>query len=600
MGMSSVTWKPTGDLDISTDPASLPDGGMTRCKNLSTSRMGRMDARYGSSIHVPDVGNQELNLKLQGVKCITYGAYNTAENVFRLDNRTRYVDQAIYGWGIDAPANAPVVELGSGTGLTGAYSYKYTFCRKEGLVVASESNPSPVSNTVTATNDGLILYAIGSDDPQVTHARIYRTLTGATGSWYLLAEFQLSLLAPTVLATYIFPWELVMITSVFEINPALGYDSGIDYGFTQAWEYDLVSGLTYTETVPYYTQDWEAYFDAGTAYVAPFAYNDTTTDGNLGELLVDYHNRPPIDGVDVFGPYFAGQLFLIKDNLLHYSYPQLPEYWPLAYFIEVSPPNDAGIAGTIWNGQVFYFTNHRIYQVQGTSHGNYLAYDMKGITGTVSRWGIASVAGQGIFHIGYDGIYLFNGTDTKITQGNLDPIFRNMSVNGVPSVSDIFSSWVVQMGTELWFSYDDHNVIIFDLGTNRTSYRYYPFGLRYAVADINNDRILAGDENGVFYHLDDKTTNLDLGEVVEWEIQSKEFSLSTRAHFPRWCKWDVDATTSTSCVGSIILDGAIFQDHTITGNRAIKRRLVKEGNGQRAQYRVSGSGPVTIYAAEME
>ena len=52
--------------------------------------------------------------------------------------------------------------------------------------------------------------------------------------------------------------------------------------------------------------------------------------------------------------------------------------------------------------------------------------------------------------------------------------------------------------------------------------------------------------------------------------------------------------------GQVILEGAVHQSHTITGQRDVKKRLVTTGNGQRMALRLTGSGPVSIYAVEAE
>jgi hypothetical protein len=107
--------------------------------------------------------------------------------------------------------------------------------------------------------------------------------------------------------------------------------------------------------------------------------------------------------------------------------------------------------------------------------------------------------------------------------------------------------------------------------------------------DRTNERLLAVDTDGYVWHLEDEDKTKDNGVDVSWEVQSKDFTLSTRAHFPRWVKYDVDASGSATCVGELILDGTVHQLHSITGNRTTKRRLVGTGNGQRCALRVRGT-----------
>jgi hypothetical protein len=48
-----------------------------------------------------------------------------------------------------------------------------------------------------------------------------------------------------------------------------------------------------------------------------------------------------------------------------------------------------------------------------------------------------------------------------------------------------------------------------------------------------------------------------------------------------------------------MLDGAAHQTHTLS-TRTAKRRLIATGNGQRCSVKISGTGPVSIYAVEAE
>ena len=88
-------------------------------------------------------------------------------------------------WGIAAPGSAPVVAAGTGT-LTGTYSARYTYVRKDGVSLAHESNPSPVSASVVLAAQGLAVTVLASADAQVTHIRLYRNVTG--GSSYLFDQ----------------------------------------------------------------------------------------------------------------------------------------------------------------------------------------------------------------------------------------------------------------------------------------------------------------------------------------------------------------------------------------------------------------------------
>jgi len=84
-------------------------------------------------------------------------------------------------------------------------------------------------------------------------------------------------------------------------------------------------------------------------------------------------------------------------------------------------------------------------------------------------------------------------------------------------------------------------------------------------------------------------------------VQSKDYTLQTRRHFPRYVKYDVDASDADcSATGTLMLDGSAHQTHTITGDRVVTKRLIATGNGRRASIKLSGTGPVSIFATEVE
>ena len=173
-------------------------------------------------------------------------------------------------------------------------------------------------------------------------------------------------------------------------------------------------------------------------------------------------------------------------------------------------------------------------------------------------------------------------------------------------MTSMANSWILQFGNKLYFGYTSagytypSNVICINLDTAKSTYYTYGREIRTVTEDNYNNRILAGDTSGFVWALEDKTANTDSGTVISWEVQSKNFQLQTRAHFPRYCKYDVDSSDATTATAEIILDEVVHQSHTLSDNRNTKKRLVATGNGKRASLRISGTGPVSIYAVEAE
>jgi hypothetical protein len=230
------------------------------------------------------------------------------------------------------------------------------------------------------------------------------------------------------------------------------------------------------------------------------------------------------------------------------------------------------------------------------------------VTGTQSPDGLLSIEGHGIYHVGSDGIYLYNASgDQKVTQAALEPIFRGEDTNGVLGISNLSTCWLGLYKNQIYFGYQDDsdsycaNVFVFNLENKRGT--YYHFGsteIRCVAIDQTNNYLLAGDNAGFVWRLEDPNVTTDDGTVIAYECQSKDFTLQTRAHFPRWIKYDVDASSATTANGRVILDGTTLQSHTLSGNRDTTKRLITTGNGERCSMRIDGTGPVSIYASEME
>jgi hypothetical protein len=340
----------------------------------------------------------------------------------------------------------------------------------------------------------------------------------------------------------------------------------------------------------------------------PFNYYDSSLpDAELGDLVETDHDRPPL-GSFVFGPAYDGTCFIIDGNSLYYCKPKQPEYWPSLYFIEVGTKQLPLVTGVFHNGQPFVMSKTEIFYIQGTGHGTFFPLPMKAKCGAQSILGALSIAGKGIYHTGPDGIYLFaNGADMKITEDSFEPIFRGESTQDVPGVASMDTSWLALYRNQLYFGYRSSgfdyptNVIVVNLDTNRSAYFNYDDVEISAIANDNhNQRLIVGDADGFVRVIESKAHTTDAGVAISWEVQSKDYGLQTRKHFPRWAKYDVDASNAVSVTGKYILDDQVHHSHTITGSRNTRRRLIGEGNGNRASIRISGSGPATVYAVEAE
>ena len=549
-----MLWKPNGSLDVSTaatdlpqegQPPSIISGAFQRCKNLILDRAGLARVRNGSvrtqTFALEFLANliivmDSVRYVFGGDKIfkdevlfhgdltdaqwsgIQYNSFNdTTDQLFVLNgtDTKRITVDTVAEWGITTPAARPVLGVGASTGLTGDYNAQYTYARLSGTTVITESNPSGAQTSPqTLSNEDLEITWTASADPQVTHVRLYRTLTG--GSSYF-----------------------------FDQNVAIG-----------------------TVTI-----------------------DSDTADADLGGALATNHDRPPL-GTLVAGPFYNGVCFIAVGNLLYFCLSKQPEYWPATSFIEVGVPQFPINALVEFSGRVYCLTKAQIWLIQGTGSGSFLPVPLKSLAGSPNGFGAVAVEGQGIYHIGPDGIYLFSGSrDVKITQIAFDVLFSDIApTNGMsPVLNKAVGTWLVQWENRLYFHYAGGNLLIFNLDTQKATHHKYLSGLTAPFVDQGNDVFYVGDYQNFIRQLEKPEATDDNGEDIAWEAESKDFTLQTRAHFPRHVKYDVDGIAT----GSVILDGVVHQTHALTKPRNIRRRLVKPGNGARLSVRVSGSvGPV--------
>jgi len=223
----TILWRPNGNLDVASEPTDLPQtvslngqitsGAMSRCKNLRLDEQGVARTRFGSSkLNTSPISGDGVitriieqagyrysfgggfiyrnevaigsGLAVAPWSAVKYNPFNsTVQSIYCTNgqDRKRIEGTTIYEWGIDPPIAAPTLTAGALTGLTGDYKAVYTYCRKEGSTVVSESNPSPeASAAVTLAGGSLKVAFTASPDLQVTHVRIYRTLANDTAYYW--------------------------------------------------------------------------------------------------------------------------------------------------------------------------------------------------------------------------------------------------------------------------------------------------------------------------------------------------------------------------------------------------------------------------------
>jgi len=370
---------------------------------------------------------------------------------------------------------------------------------------------------------------------------------------------------------------------------------------------DTFSG-TYQVTYPWEPIDTESYDYAKTMFHwEPIILDTDTEDSALGTEVASDHDQPPL-GTFTFGPNLLGVCFILKDNRMYYALPKQPEYWPTNYYLEVSPVQFPLKAGCLYDGTVFLASTIEMYQIQGSGHESWFPSGMSALCGTVSPRVFIPVHGLGIFHLGNDGLYLYAGDkDENITNERFRPIFQGTTVEDVPGINKTYMAncWAIVFKNKLYFGYPtsgeypDH-IFVTDLKTGKTV--LYSYGQTFPVVGIDyyNDRLLAVDTSGYVWEIEDPDSIDDDGTAISWSIQSKDYSDQLRKYFPRWARYDLTLGTDATATGTILLNGESKQTHDLTVSRKTKKRLITGCTGDRVAIRMGGTGPVDIFAAEVE
>jgi len=498
-----------------------------------------------------------------------------------------------------------------------------------GVHIKRVGNPGKITVGIYSDSSGVPGTLLGS-------ATLYKTNIGSTATWqFVLLEEAVSVTSGTLywLTLSVSAWDLwnyYKVRGYFNPDPSNQFGDSdeafrhgntiIDTSLNALWDmnfriWEFSEAATSLKEILF---DWEEDYSTETNHPAarscqywePGLLTTNTADTALGTEVDTNHDRPPL-GTFVFGPLFNGTCFILKDNLLYYCLPKQPENWPLTYFIEVCSGHTPLISGTIYDGQVYVASAVEIYNIPGTGHTSFgFPLGMSAITGTVSAQCFLAVHGFGIFHLGNDGLYLQSAAkDENITNARFKPIFDGDTVGSIPGIdsTNIANCWLLYYKSKLYFAYPESgstypdNLIITDLSTGKSvHYDYGGTAFPCAVVDEENDRLLAMDTNGYVWQIEDPDETDDGGTDISWQIESKEYTDQLRKYFPRHARYDVNLNDSATATGYILLDGTSQQSHTISTSRSTKKRLVAGGNGDRLAIRITGTGPVDIFVAEVE
>jgi len=565
-----VKFIPSGFLDINTDPALLPaqldgkneiSGAMTRCTNLNLDEVGVAKTRDGS---------RKLNS--------TAIAQTAAHLIIEMGgNRYLFAGTVIYK-----------NETSLATGMTSAKwrGIKYNSFNDTTL------NIFALNGTNRKRIDSSEVNEWGITAPAAAPTDAVGALTGLTGVYK--AKY-----------TYV---RKVSTTVVAESNP-----SSASTGETLANQSLSITCVAPSDSQAthiriYRTLTGGAIYYYDQELTLPTVTVDTNTaDTALGSEVEIDHDRPPLGSI-VIGPSYNGYCFIIKDNLLYFCKANRPEYWPATYYVEVSTIQHPLTAGEFFNGILYVVSDIEIFMIQGTGVNSFFPFPMSAITGALSQECILSVKGKGIFHISNDGIYLFSlSEDKKISEEQFDPIFRGETKGSIPGINQgsIENSWLIVFGNKLYFGYPGNesdypdNILVINLLTNKTVHYDYSQTFRCVTVDRANNRLLAVDNSGYIWQIEDTDRSDDYGTAISWQIQSKSFSDRLYKYFPRSAKYDVELVNGGTCNGYILLSDEIKQTHSITSSRNTRKRLITGCTGDSLSIRLSGTGGIKIREVEV-
>jgi hypothetical protein len=592
-----ITYLFTWEEDFSVASDDLTIVNVTPGEIGSISRiLGQGGDRYSFTDHEIYRNEQQIASGMTDApwEVIRYNSYNSdQQSLFALNgtDRKRITGSEVAEWGSESPTEAPIIKIGNNIVLTGDYNAKYTWCRKEEDVVVWESNPSPSADEdITLSDNSLEIIISLPVDTQITHARIYRTVTSGTAFYH---------------------------DQDIEINW-----TSYDWIYLNDWELEYISGNLYqalTESTNYFviTFSWEADTtvasnDYSIKTTAPFeseiVIDSSNADSALGsEASWTNHERPPLGNV-VLGPNFNGTCFILKDNNLYYCLPNQPEYWPSTYYVEVSSKQYPCVAGAFLDGTLYVATAIEIYQISGSGAGTFFPLPMSAQTGTVNYRAFEAVKGMGIYHLGFDGIYLYSGgKDQLVSRGNLDAIFSGETTGNIPGMNRtyIHNCWMRAFHGKLYIGYPGgdseypDNILVLDLQTQKLTHHTYAATFRAVGRDFTNMRLLAGDTNGSVWTWEIVGADDDDGTDIAWQVQSADFN-QLRKYFPRYAKYDVKVRDGATANAYILLDDTIKQIHPLNGDRLTRKRLVAGCTGDRLAVRIEGTGQVDIYGVEIE
>ena len=528
----------------------------------------------------------------------TIWAFIADDSVMRKDDGTN-----TRIWGIAAPATTERATVQASKGaLTGTYAMKYTWLRKTSAGnIAHESNPSPVSLSISLTTQMILISGITTpSDPQITHARFYRTVAGGT-AYLFEAEVRVN-----AEYAYTYSWEADHITpqsgnreeqittQVYASRPTLPEPFNVFMEYMFAWEKDTILGAT----------TGVATNSPVVGTNGPWSFILAIADSALGAAVETDNDVPPVASWVV--PY-EEHVFFLRDasnpHYLWYSKRFRPESVPTDQFLEVGNADDPLQCGVPIAGLLGIFTKLTKYRLTGNSTSGFIAIEAISHRGTPcynapipTEYGVVFPARDGVF------VTNFISPDTPIGEKIL-PLFMGETVNDLSPIN-----WNAPQ-TMAAAAYKQRYYLSYPSGSNTTPdkiaiysrdtqrWYFYDHPMRSLFVEEDVDDLVAGGVDGFVFVLEDGAT--DAGSNIAMDAETKDYfgdSINTRKLF-MYYRVDADAL-SGSITAAFYVDGVLKRTATITGTRTKTLIRIPEGSmgyQWRVKFTHTGSTRVKVY-----
>ena len=142
-------------------------------------------------------------------------------------------------------------------------------------------------------------------------------------------------------------------------------------------------------------------------------FSDNVTDATLqsSTLLPDTQSFPPPNDCTDIAVYLQ-RIFLVKDEYLYWTEAYKPFSWLSTSSAVVTTTGENLVACEVWGDQLYLATASRWRKLQGTDPDTWALKNTFSDSGVVNRYTLKKTK-YGMLSLGYDGIYMFDGTISK-------------------------------------------------------------------------------------------------------------------------------------------------------------------------------------------